>query len=576
LLVFVWFIGITTIPGLSLLSILYKDLKRFELIELFVLAIGIGISYLVIISYLLDEFLIINIITLIIAILPFPCLLILLHYEKIYHSFKNIRNNLKKDALRKFLTIKSKLSKFNASTVLLILVLCFITFIELRDVLSTIVLPVYDPWFWLIESKKIAVTGHLLTERATTAHSYFRKLPRGAAYFLALMFLPNLANPYYIILFIGPFLSLLQCLGVYSASKKLLNSDKLAIYSVLVYGTSRLVIWRGKIYTTESLGLFLITIMALFLFEKSIKADILGLFVITSLGLTSFSSFAPLILPTLIYFVLYKSHKTSAIIIVGIAIGSILLPNFARTMLNSISVSAFTANMLSLTMFYNNAQWSFGYSLAFSFIGIIYYLINRSSERMFYVICFLELFILINFVSLEASWMNARLFPFLSIFASTLTAQGLWSSIKAFRNALTPLSNKGNAKLYIIHFIIALCIIYQIFFGMVRGYHATIGRSHEYEEVDAALWLYDNSSENTVVLVSTRDFISYSSILYPRTLINNRTINNYSSVNVASYCSQNNVSYVILEIDEFSQAIKVNDHFDEVYSNTRIVIFVFN
>jgi len=130
LLVFVWFIGITAIPGLSVLSILYKDLKRFELIELFVLAIGIGISYLVIISYLLDEFLIINIVTLVISILPFPCLIILLYHEKIYPALKNIRNNLKKDALGEYLNIKSKFTKVNASAVLLLLVLSFIVFIK--------------------------------------------------------------------------------------------------------------------------------------------------------------------------------------------------------------------------------------------------------------------------------------------------------------------------------------------------------------------------------------------------------------------------------------------------------------
>jgi hypothetical protein len=462
--------------------------------------------------------------------------------------------------------------------VLLLFVLLLIIFIELNDLLKSIVMPVSDTWFWLIESKKIAVKGHLIIDLAESgyiAYGYFLNFPRGAAYFLAAMFLPNLANPYYIILYIGPFLSLLQCLGVYIGSKKLLSSEKLAIYAVLVYGTSRLVIWRGKIFSTESLGLFLIVVLALFLFEQNLKADILGLLVLSGLGLTSFSSFGPIIIPTLLYIVLYKSPKISIITIAGLIGGSLLLPIFAQRLLRFIYYVTFNANILPLAMFRDNAQWTFGYSLVFSFIGLIYYFLNRSPKRMFYVICFLETFILINFINLQGSWMNIRIFPSFSIFASTLTAQGLGSTIKVFRNAVKPLSEKGNIKSYVIHFIIVMCIVYQIFFGMVRGYHATINRRYKHEDVAAALWLYDNSPENAVILVLTNDHAPYSSILYPRTLISDRTIYSSSPTNVVSYCSQNNVTHVILEMDNFAQSIRANDHFEEVYVNASILIFKF-
>jgi len=576
-LLFVWFVVITIIPGLSILSLLFGDFKRFGVIELLVLAIGVGISYLVIVCYLLDLFLIINLITLTISILPFPCLMFFLYHKEIFHLYRNIKNKLKRDTLRKDLLIKLKLIKINTSTIILMLVLFFIVLIELNDLLKSIVVPVSDTWFWLIESKKIVEKGHLiidLAESGYTAYGYFIQFPRGAAYFLAAMFLPNLINPYYIILFIGPFLSLLQSIGVYIASKKFLNSDKLAIYSVLLYGTSRLVIWRGKIYTTESIGLFLIIVLGLFLFEKNLKADILGLFVVAGLGLTSFSSFGPIILPTLVYFVLYKPYKVSALTIVGLIGGSLLLPSFAQRLLRFTYSISFNTNISLLALFRDNTQWTFGYSLAFAFIGVIYFLLNRSSERMFYVICFLETFVLINFIN--ASWQNIRIFPSFSIFASTLAAQGLWSMIKTFRKVKIPLCKKGYMKSYIIHFIIVICLVYQIFFGMVRGYHATLSRRYNSEDVTAALWLYDNSPEDTVVLLLTGNNRPYSTILYPRTLISDRAIYGHSPENVVSYCSQNNVSYIILENDAFAQSIKANDHFTEIYLNSGITILFFH
>jgi hypothetical protein len=466
------------------------------------------------------------------------------------------------------------------STVLLILVLGFIAFIEFRDLLNNIVLPVNDPWLWFIESKEIALTGNLQAEPGSAAYGYFNRFPRGAVYFLAMMFLPNFINPYYIILFIAPCLSLLQSLGVYTASKKILNSDKLAIYSSLVYGTSRLVIWRGKIYITESLGLFLIIVLALFLFEKDLKTYILGLLVLSGLGLTSFSSLFPIILPILLWVVLYKSRKISVITITGIIGIIILLPNSVHKMMwRLLSATTFNPQIPSLSMFYDNSQWTFGYSLTFSFIGVIYFLIyrsNHSSERMFYVICFLELFFLINFVNLRFRWMNLRLFTHFSIFASTLTAQGLWNIIKVFRKVLPTLRIKGNVKSYLLHFIIAICLIYQIFFGMVRGYHATIARTHSYDDVATALWLYENSPEDAVILITIDDRLPYSSILYPRTVIRNPDLYKSSLSVLVIYCSQNDIDYLVLKFDEFTQSIKADNHFTEIYKNTNRVIVEFS
>jgi len=273
---------------------------------------------------------------------------------------------------------------------------------------------------------------------------------------------------------------------------------------------------------------------------------------------------------------LYKPRKISAITIAGIVGGAMLLPNLARAWIwKSISAVTLNPKIFALSMFYNNAQWTFGYSLAFSFIGIIYYLINRSSKRMLYVFCFLELFVLINFIHLTQAWMNIRIFPFFSVFASTLTAQGLWNTIKVFRNALSSLRLRGNIKSYLLQFIIVVCVVYQVFFGIVRGYHATIGRSHSYEDVAAALWLYDNSPENAVILVTTNDQIPYSSILYPRRVIHNQNVYSFSLSEIIVYCSQNHIGYLVLKIDGFVQLIRLNSHFVEIYNNLHVIIFEF-
>ncbi len=575
ILLLVWFIGITTIPGLSILSILYRDLKRYETLELFILAIGIGISYLVIVSYLLDEFLIINLVTLTTSILPFPCLVILLYHKDIFHLLKNVRHKLKRD-VGKDLLIKLKVSKINTSNVLLLLVLCFIVFFILNDLLKSIVLPARDPWFWLIESKKIAVTGHIQAETGSWEYDYLGWFPRGAAYFLALMILPNLINSYYIVFYIGTFLYFLQCLGVYTASKKLLNSDKFAIYSVLVYGTSQLVIWRGKIYITESVGLFLIAVLALFIIEKDLKAEILGLLTILGLGLISFSCFGPVVVPALLYIVLTKPYRISVMTVLSIISAGLLLPNFTQTILSYILSSTFSANISFFHNSYTNSYWTFGYSLAFSFIGVIYFLLNRSSERMFYPMCFLYSFILINFINLPYWWMNIRIYPVFSVFASTLAAQGLWSTIKAFGKVLTPLNQKGNIKSYMLHFFIVMCLVYQIYFGMVVGYHTTISRYHRSEDVAAALWLCDNSPENAVILVLSEDSHPYYSILYPRSIILNQSLYDLAPSELAIFCSQNNINYIVLEIDAVAQLIKANNYFKEIYRTAGMIIFEFS
>jgi len=170
---------------------------------------------------------------------------------------------------------------------------------------------------------------------------------------------------------------------------------------------------------------------------------------------------------------------------------------------------------------------------------------------------------------------NTRIFPFFSIFASTLTAQGLWSTIKVFRNALSPVRLRGNVKSYLLHFVIAICIIYQVFFGMVRGYHATIGRSHSSEDVAVALWLYDNSRENAVVLVAEDDLVPYSSILYPRTVIHNHYVYNFSTSEMVAYCSQNNIDFIVLRNDDFAQQINVDNHFTEIYKSANVIVFEF-
>ncbi len=568
--------GITIIPGFSVLSILNRDLKRNGIIELFILAIGIGISYLVIVSYLLDAFLIINLVTLIIFLLPFPCIAILLYHKDIFHLLTNVRNKLKKDVLIKDILTKSKFFNINTSTVLLLLVLCFIVFIVLNDLAKNIILPARDPWFWLLESKQVAITGHIQAEPESFAGDYFQWFPRGTAYFLALMILPNLTNPYYIIFYMGIILYLLQCLGVYAASKKLLKSDKCAIYSVLIYGTSRLVIWRAKIYITESVGLFLIIILFLFITENNLKADILGLLALIGLGLTSLSCFGPVILPTLFYIVLAKPYKISVIIVAIIIGAGLLLSNFTQTIFNYILDTKFSTNISFLAMFINNAQWTFGYSLAFSFIGVIYCFLNRSSERVFCTMCFLYSFILINFINLPFWWMNIRIYPVFSIFASTLAAQGLWSTIKIFGKVLPPLNQKVSINSYMLHFIVIMCLVYQIYFGMVVGYHETINRYHRSEDVTAALWLCENSPENAVILVSSEDHILYSTILYPKGLIVDQNASNLSLSEIVVYCSQNNINYIVMEIDASEQLIEANNNFKEIYRNACMIIFEFS
>jgi hypothetical protein len=188
----------------------------------------------------------------------------------------------------------------------------------------------------------------------------------------------------------------------------------------------------------------------------------------------------------------------------------------------------------------------------------------------------MALFIMINFIDFRSDVINTRVFPFFSIFASTLTAQGLWTTTTVFRKALSSIRLRDNIKTYLIHLVIAVCLIYQIFFGMARGYHATIGRSHSYEDVAAALWLYDNSDENSVVLVATNDRIPYSSILYPRIVIQNKNVNDFSQSDLVIYSSQNNIDYLVLKFNDFSQIVKVDNHFTEIYSNEQVVIFEFS
>ena len=574
LLLFLWAFYIILLPGLAILVVLYQDLKsRFTLIEILILSTGIGISSSIILTLILDNLLLITFGTVTLSFLFFPALVILLRHKTLYNLLERIEViTNKKYWLRSLdffkLRAKRAIIRFNASYLILILVLSFIMYIELSDLLNNIVLPARDPWFWLIESKKIALTGHFSSD-----NRYFESHPQGAAYFLGLIFLPDLTNPYYIVLFIGPFLSLLQSLGVYSLSKRVLNADKMAIYSVLVFGTSRLIIWRGKFFTPESIGLFLITILILFLFEKNLKAYIPGLLVLIGLALTSLGSLGVIIVPVLLYVILFKSHKIPAMIIAGIIGAFILLSSLASRILGLASRVPFNVNVWPLDIyFYNFAQWTFGYGLVFSFIGVIYYLLNRSTDRLFYVICFFELFVLISFYPLRYPVRN---YPFFSIFASTLAAQGLIATIEFLKRVLPAFSKKRwNIKAYLPHLVVTLCIIYQVFFGMVRGYHAIAPRRHQYEDVAAALWLYDNSPENAVTLALTNNRVPYSYILYPRRVITNQNIYNFNSISdLVIFCFENDINYIIMEIDPFSQEIKANETFKEIYRNSLMVIF---
>ena len=567
-LLFVWFVYIAIIPGLAVLGILYQDLRKYEFIEMLVLSIGIGITTLIMISYLLNEFIIINLVTLTIVFLPFLCFSIFRFRKEILHLINTARNNFKRDTLKKAFDMKSNYSKFKPSMLLLILVLCFLMFIEIIDLLNNFVLGARDQWMWLYSGKIVAETGHFPIWRP-----YFESHPYGAALFLGVMFLPNLVNSYYIVLYIGTFLSLLQNMGVYIASKRVLNSDKFAIYSVLIYGTSRMVIWRSKMFTPEIIGILLIIVLTLFIFEKNLKALILGVFILTGIALTSLGSLAVIILPALLYIAIFKSRKISIIIIGIVCAGLLLFSSLLNRVVDLASRVPFSVDIWPLNIFfYNFAQWTFGYSLAFSFIGIIYCLLNRSSERLFYIFSFLELFILISFYPLRVPGRN---YPFFSIFAATLTAQGL-SGIVLFFKKYLPNSSKGwNIRINVIHLIIVFCIVYQVFFGMVRGYHATVHRQYQNNEISAILWLDDNSPKNATILAAPIVRSNpYRDILYPRTIIFNSDIYNQDSISdLIEFCLENHINYIIMRNVPIHQMIEINENYKEIYSNSLMVIF---